>query len=101
MRGSIDAAEYKHIVPGLVFLKYISDAFEAKHRELENDPEGDPEDPEEYLAERIFWVPPSFPPSASRSTRQWMRSRATTPNFAACSPRSSAAPPSATRHLAS
>ena len=56
----MDAAEYKHVVIGLIFLKYISDAFEAKHAELVGQKaEGaDPEDPDEYRAERIFWVPP-------------------------------------------
>jgi type I restriction enzyme M protein len=55
----MDAAEYKHVVLGLIFLKYISDAFEAKHAELEAQrAEGaDPEDPDEYRAVRIFWVP--------------------------------------------
>ena len=57
MRGSMDAAEYKHVALGLIFLKYISDAFEAKHAALESEPHSDPEDPEEYLAENIFWVP--------------------------------------------
>src|SRR3569833_3199208 len=56
----MDAAEYKHVVLGLIFLKYISDAFEAKHAELEaQQGEGaDPEDPDEYRAMNIFWVPP-------------------------------------------
>ena len=60
MRNNMDAAEYKHVVLGLIFLKYISDAFEAKHAELEAlKKEGaDPEDPDEYRAHRIFWVPP-------------------------------------------
>jgi type I restriction enzyme M protein len=57
LRGQVDAAEYKHIVLGLVFLKYISDAFEEQHRRLEADPYADAEDPDEYLAEGIFWVP--------------------------------------------
>jgi type I restriction enzyme M protein len=56
----MDAAEYKHVVLGLIFLKYISDAFEAKHAELlaQKDAGADPEDPDEYRAENIFWVPP-------------------------------------------
>lgn len=58
MRGSMDASEYKHIALGLIFLKYISDAFEAKHAELEADDHSDAEDADEYLAENIFWVPP-------------------------------------------
>ncbi len=60
LRGSMDAAEYKHVVLGLIFLKYISDAFEEKHAELETEISqgADPEDPDEYRAEGIFWVPP-------------------------------------------
>jgi type I restriction enzyme M protein len=59
LRNNMDAAEYKHVVLGLIFLKYISDAFEAKHRELEaKRGEGaDSEDPDEYRAVGIFWVP--------------------------------------------
>lgn len=63
LRKNIDAAEYKHIVLGLFFLKYISDAFEDHHAKLEKG-EGefsgaDPEDRDEYKAENIFFVPPS------------------------------------------
>ena len=61
LRGSMDASEYKHVVLGLIFLKYISDAFEEAHARLEElvDSEGaDPEDPNEYRADNIFWVPP-------------------------------------------
>lgn len=60
LRDNMDAAEYKHVVLGLIFLKYISDPFEAKHAELSalQATEGaDPEDPDEYRAENIFWVP--------------------------------------------
>ncbi len=59
LRNNMDAAEYKHVVLGLIFLKYISDAFEDKHAELEGQrAEGaDPEDPDEYRAVNIFWVP--------------------------------------------
>ena len=59
LRNNMDAAEYKHVVLGLIFLKYISDAFEAKHAELEADRKSgaDPEDPDEYRAASIFWVP--------------------------------------------
>ena len=59
LRGSMDAAEYKHVVLGLIFLKYISDAFEEMYARLEAErSEGaDPEDPDEYRAENIFWVP--------------------------------------------
>ena len=60
LRGSMDAAEYKHVVLGLIFLKYISDAFEEIHARLEGEQAqgADPEDPDEYRAENIFWVPP-------------------------------------------
>ncbi len=59
LRNNMDAAEYKHVVLGLIFLKYISDAFEAKHAELEAQTAlgADPEDPDEYRAVSIFWVP--------------------------------------------
>lgn len=60
LRGSMDAAEYKHVVLGLIFLKYISDAFEEVHAQLvaEQASGADPEDPDEYRAQSIFWVPP-------------------------------------------
>jgi type I restriction enzyme M protein len=60
LRNNMDAAEYKHVVLGLIFLKYISDAFEEEHsRLLGLRAEGaDPEDPDEYRAKNIFWVPP-------------------------------------------
>jgi type I restriction enzyme M protein len=60
LRNNMDAAEYKHVVLGLIFLKYISDAFEAKHAELDVQRKqgADPEDPDEYRAVNIFWVPP-------------------------------------------
>ena len=59
LRNNMDAAEYKHVVLGLIFLKYISDAFEERHADLlaKLDEGYDPEDPEEYLADNIFWVP--------------------------------------------
>ncbi len=60
LRGSMDAAEYKHVVLGLIFLKYISDAFEEQHARLDAEKKqgADPEDPDEYRAFNIFWVPP-------------------------------------------
>jgi type I restriction enzyme M protein len=60
LRNNMDAAEYKHVVLGLIFLKYISDAFEEKHSFLikETATGADSEDPDEYRAESIFWVPP-------------------------------------------
>ncbi len=65
LRNNMDAAEYKHVVLGLIFLKYISDAFEAKHAELTAEAKAkpkegiDPEDQEEYRAANVFWVPPA------------------------------------------
>src|SRR5437763_182050 len=59
LRSNMDAAEYKHVVLGLIFLKYISDSFEEKHAELTKEKGADPEDPDEYGAENIFWVPPA------------------------------------------
>ena len=53
----MDASEYKHVVLGLLFLKYISDKFETKHEELVAEGEGFEEDRDEYQAENIFWVP--------------------------------------------
>lgn len=62
LRKNMDAAEYKHIVLGLIFLKYISDSFEDLHSQLvagEGEYDGaNPEDPDEYRAENVFWVPP-------------------------------------------
>lgn len=59
LRGSMDAAEYKHVVLGLLFLKYISDAFEEQRGILESQAAdgADPEDPDEYRAVSVFWVP--------------------------------------------
>lgn len=68
LRGQIDAAEYKHVVLGLLFLKYISDSFDARHEELKVELKADGiagpqlesllENRDEYTAERVFWVPP-------------------------------------------
>ena len=68
LRGQVDAAEYKHVVLGLLFLKYISDSFEARRDELRGELEtegiGGPqlerllESRDEYTADRVFWVPP-------------------------------------------
>src|SRR5208283_5466286 len=57
MRGHMDSAEYKHVVLGLIFLKYISDAFHERHEALKKEPNADPEDRDEYTAENVFWVP--------------------------------------------
>ena len=63
LRNNMDAAEYKHVVLGLIFLKYISDAFEDHRAKLvagQGDYKGaNPEDPDEYRAEHVFWVPPA------------------------------------------
>jgi HsdM N-terminal domain/WD domain, G-beta repeat len=63
LRSNMDAAEYKHVVLGLIFLKYISDSFEEHHAKLvagEGEYAGaNPDDPDEYRAENIFWVPPA------------------------------------------
>lgn len=60
LRGHMDASEYKHVVLGLIFLKYISDAFQAKYKQLEATKDTEytnPEDRDEYSAANIFWVP--------------------------------------------
>ncbi len=59
LRNNMDAAEYKHVVLGLIFLKYISDAFDEYHAKLtqEIDQGADPEEPDEYRAVNVFWVP--------------------------------------------
>ena len=57
LRGNIDASEYKSVVLGLIFLKYISDRFEAKYKELVEEGDGFEEDQDEYTAENIFFVP--------------------------------------------
>ena len=58
LRGAMDSAEYKHVVLGLIFLKYISDAFEERHAKVLTEwGEDAAEDPDEYTAENIFWVP--------------------------------------------
>ena len=67
LRGQVDSAEYKHVVLGLLFLKYISDAFESRREQLRKELEKDGipaerhdallENPDEYTAERVFWVP--------------------------------------------
>src|SRR3954471_22013331 len=68
LRGQVDAAEYKHVVLGLLFLKYISDSFESRREDLKAELERDGirgeqldrllESRDEYTAERVFWVPP-------------------------------------------
>src|SRR4030095_11742693 len=85
LRGQVDAAEYKHVVPGLLFLKYISDSFEDRREELQVEREADGiggaqlesllENRDEYTAERVFWVPPEA---------RWanLRNQATRPDVA-------------------
>ena len=91
LRKNIDAAEYKHVVLGLIFLKYISDSFES-HYELLKAGEGefagaDPEDKDEYTAYNIFFVPelarwnylrPSYPKSVSWLMMLWSLSKRVT-----------------------
>src|SRR5487761_187509 len=57
LRGHMDAGEYKHVVLGLIFLKYISDAFQERYDALKAEPYADPEDRDEYTAAHVFWVP--------------------------------------------
>ncbi len=57
LRGHLDAAEYKHVVLGLIFLKYLSDAFQEVYEELKKEPYADPEDRDEYTARNVFYVP--------------------------------------------
>ena len=57
LRGNMDASEYKSVVLGLIFLKYISDRFEAKYKELVAEGDGFEEDIDDYIFENIFFVP--------------------------------------------
>jgi type I restriction enzyme M protein len=77
LRSNMDAAEYKHVVLGLIFLKYISDAFDELYEKLKADePEtgADPEDKDEYTAERVFYVPP-------QARWKWLQNRAKLPTI--------------------
>ncbi|MEI8007735.1 MAG: type I restriction-modification system subunit M N-terminal domain-containing protein, partial [Bacteroidota bacterium] len=76
LRKNMDAAEYKHVVMGLIFLKYISDAFEEMYQKLvsQKSEGADPEDKNEYTAEKIFYVPPS-------SRWNWIQGRAALPTI--------------------
>ena len=76
LRKNMDAAEYKHVVLGLIFLKYISDAFEELHEKLVGLKEegADPEDKNEYIAEKVFYVPPS-------ARWKWIQGRAALPTI--------------------
>ena len=57
LRNNMDAAEYKHIVLGLIFLKYISDSFKELYQSLSDDPLSDAEDKDNYIAATVFFVP--------------------------------------------
>jgi type I restriction enzyme M protein len=57
LRGNLDSGEYKHVVLGLIFLKYISDAFDEARAQVAADPEGESEDRDEYASRNVFWVP--------------------------------------------
>ena len=76
LRGTMDAVEYKHVVLGLISLKYISDAFEERRAHLltELSQGADPEDPDEYRGENVFWVPLALPrePAAAATVRDAM-----------------------------
>lgn len=76
LRNNMDAAEYKHVVLGLIFLKYISDAFEELYAKLvaEKDKGADPEDKDEYVAQRVFYVPP-------KARWSYLQSRAKLPSI--------------------
>ncbi len=76
LRKNMDAAEYKHVVLGLIFLKYISDAFEELYEKLvaQKKEGADPEDKNEYTAEKVFYVPPS-------ARWKWIQGRATLPSI--------------------
>jgi type I restriction-modification system DNA methylase subunit len=97
MRGHMDPAEYKHVALGLIFLKYISDAFEEKHSALLAEAEEEaarspatstsPRTSSGYRTRRVgrtFRPTPSSPTSASSSTTPWWRSSARTPASRAC-----------------
>lgn len=94
LRSNMDAAEYKHVVLGLIFLKYISDAFEEQHARLEADRASgaDPEDPDEYRALNISGSRPR--PAASTSAARLRTPRSAKSSTTRCSPSSATTPAS-------
>lgn len=77
LRNNMDAAEYKHVVLGLIFLKYISDAFDELYNQLvatKHETGADPEDKDEYTAERVFYVP-------QQARWKWLQGRAKLPTI--------------------
>lgn len=68
LRGSMDASEYKHVVLGLIFLKFVSDSFNNKYEDLVKEDEGFEEDKDEYMAENIFYIPLGWGTIASYAT---------------------------------
>lgn len=75
LRGNLDASEYKSVVLGLIFLKYISDRFEAKYNELVEEGDGFEEDKDEYTSENIFFVPQEARWTVVQRSRTHLRSR--------------------------
>src|SRR6478735_11012639 len=74
LRKNLEPSDYKHVALGLIFLKYISNAFEAKRAALLSEDPAAAEDPDEYLAENVFWVPKEARWShlqASTPRRKW------------------------------
>ena len=99
LRKNLEPSDYKHVALGLIFLKHISIAFESRRAALLAEDPTAAEDPDEYLAENVFWVPREArwtflqdsarqpPPSARPSTTPWPPSRRTTPVSRASCPR--------------
>jgi type I restriction enzyme M protein len=70
LRKNLEPSDYKHVALGLIFLKHISSAFETKRAALLAEDAAAAEDPDEYLAENVFWVPRDAQLDASASQRQ-------------------------------
>ncbi len=91
MRGHIDAGEYKHVALGLIFPKYISDAFQEPYGEIKKEPNADPDDRDVYMSENVFWVPPE-----ARWANSWFQigyTRKRNTGFTLFSPRKTKPPP--------